>query len=135
MKLEILQHKYIIFGLVNTIFGYIFPNFLYYYFISHIEMYMILLVSNIVTFTFSYFNFKLFVYKTKSNYLIEYTKSIFNNLFGIAISIILMYILVDYAKIEFWKSQILITAPLIIINYYMNTYFVFKTIKDKKLIL
>jgi putative flippase GtrA len=131
MKLEILQYKYIIFGLVNTIFGYIFPNFLYYYFISNTEMYVILLVSNIVTHTFSFFNFKLFVYKTKSNYLIEYTKSIFNNLFGIAISIIIMYILVDYAKIEFWKSQILITAPLIIINYYMNTYFVFKTINYK----
>lgn len=78
MKALYQEHKqkidYLLVGGWNTIFGYFVFLVLYYLLAAKIHYLLLLVVSNILSITNAYIGYKIFVFKTKGNYLKEYLR-------------------------------------------------------------
>lgn len=116
---------YLLAGGFNTIFGYGAGILFYFLFKNIVNTLIISLVANIFTISTSFLIYKLFVFKTKGNWLDEYLKSFL--VYGsITIkAIILMVILVDYCHIPFWLAQALAMLIIIIVSYIGHNRFTF----------
>lgn len=72
------QHKkkinYLLAGFWNTIFGYASFLALYLLFNQTVHYLVLFVISNILSITNAYVSYKLFVFKTKGNYLVEYLR-------------------------------------------------------------
>ena len=96
------RHKekidFLLVGGWNTLFGYVVFLALYYLFADKIHYLIIFIVSNILSITNAYIGYKLFVFKTKGNYLQEYLR--FYVVYGgaILLNLILLPITVEYFR-------------------------------------
>ena len=104
-------------GCVNTFFGYICSLVIYFYLKSVISIVFIAIISTIINITFSFFSYKLFVFRTKGNWIREYLRCYIvyglSSIFGI----IGIWFLVEMLKIPFWLSQACIIMITVIISY------------------
>lgn len=82
-------------GAWNTIFGYSVFAVLYYGLSEKVNYIVILLAANVVSITNAYVCYKIFVFKTKGNYLVEYLRFYLVYGIGIVINIVAFPILVD----------------------------------------
>ncbi len=112
-------------GFFNTIFGYTAGMFFYFLFKDTLNTLEISFLANIITISMSFFMYKLFVFKTRGNWLNEYFKCFF--VYGsITIqAIILMVILVDYLHIIFWIAQAIAMLIIMIVSYFGHNQFTF----------
>ena len=70
------KKRYLIIGLINTIFGYFIGILNYILFYKLIGIFFLSLLNNIVSITFSFLTYKYFVFKTKNKFFLsEYLKS------------------------------------------------------------
>jgi|SRR3989339_166286 len=65
---------YLVVGAWNTLFGYGVFLALYCFFASRVHYLLLLILSNIISITNAYVGYKIFVFKTKGNYLQEYAR-------------------------------------------------------------
>lgn len=65
----------------------------------------------------SFSTYKLFVFKTKGNWLREYMKSYIVYGFAALISIIGLWLLVDFLDINIWFAQAVVMVAIVIISY------------------
>ncbi|MDD5593445.1 MAG: GtrA family protein [Candidatus Margulisbacteria bacterium] len=103
---------YLLVGLWNTIFGYL-AFVAFYYLLGHRVHYLwLLILSNILSITNAYVGYKLFVFKTKGNYLQEYAR--FYIVYGLAF--LLNFALLPVG-VEFFRfSPVIAQAALTFIN-------------------
>lgn len=120
------QFRFLFFGGINTIFGYLFSTFIYYLLENLIHTSIILIFANIVAVTFSFTTNRLFVFQSKLNILHEYLKFWSVNLLGIIIRILVITILVDYMFYEFWIVNAIITLVFVFYFYFSHKHFTFK---------
>ncbi len=66
--------NYLLVGGWNTIFGYFTFVLLYFLFSQRIHYLFLLVISNILSITNAYIGYKIFVFKTKGNYVREYLR-------------------------------------------------------------
>jgi putative flippase GtrA len=120
------ESRYLVIGGLNTFFGYFCGIFLYYFFIKKIEVIFILIMTNIFSITFSFFTYKLFVFKTLGNWLKEYVKCYM--VYGSAsiISITLTWFFLDIIGINIWFSQAISVMLVVLFSYYGHSKFTFK---------
>ena len=118
--------RYLVIGGMNTFFGYFCGIFLYYFFIKKIEVIFILIMSNILSITFSFLTYKFFVFRTLGNWLKEYIKCFL--VYGSAsiIGITLTWFFLDIIGINIWFSQAISVFLVIIFSYYGHSKFTFK---------
>lgn len=92
--------NYLLVGGWNTAFGYLVFLALYYLFVSRIHYLIIFVISNIISITNAYIGYKIFVFKTKGNYLKEYAR--FYLVYGgaMALNFILLPVCVELLKIS-----------------------------------
>jgi putative flippase GtrA len=118
--------RYLLAGVWNTIFGYTLGVFAYLWLSDHIHIIFISILANIIAITMSFLSYKLFVFKTSGEWLIEYLK-IYLVYGGTAlIGTFLLWGFVDYFKISIWISQGLVLGLLFIISFILNKNFTFK---------
>ena len=118
--------RYFIAGIVNTIFGYFFGLITYYLLVNTYGVIVIGIIANIVSISFTFFNYKLFVFKTRGNWLKEYFKSFLVYGLSAIINIILLWLFVELFGIAFWISQFIAIALCFIFTYFSNKNFTFK---------
>jgi len=118
--------RYLVAGGINTIFGYIVGLSLYTFFIDRFHIIIIGILANIIAISFAFISYKLFVFRTKGNWLHEYFKCYFVYGGAAIISIFLIWLLVNYFGFQFWIAQIMITVGVIIISYFAHRNFTFK---------
>jgi putative flippase GtrA len=127
--LRYLEHKplrYLLAGGWNTFFGYGVSVGLYTLFADKLHITMIAAVASIIAITMSFLTYKLFVFKTKGNWLLEYARSyiIYG---GMAIfGIILLWILVDFLDWPIWYAQALVILITVGASYIGHKSFTFK---------
>jgi putative flippase GtrA len=97
--------RYLITGIINTLVGYLIGNALYYLTPLGFSVIIVGIVSSYISISFSYLTFKIFVFRTKGKWLIEYIKCFFVYGFSSAIGIALIACLVNIFNVEFWISQ------------------------------
>lgn len=119
-------YRYLIIGVLNTLFGYFCGIFLYYFFFKKIDIIFILTISNILSITFSFLTYKLFVFKTPGNWLKEYIKCYVVYGSASVIGISMTWFFLDIIGINIWFSQAISTLMVIFFSYYGHSKFTFK---------
>jgi len=122
----ILKRRYLFVGAINTIFGYVVGVAMYLVLSEYFHIAVIATVVNLITITFSFITYKLFVFKTKGAWVNEYFKSYF--VYGVSalISILLLWIFVDKLGLNIYLSQAATIITTVIISYIGHRYFTFK---------
>lgn len=117
---------FILVGFINTIFGIsIFP--IIYYLSESLHYNFLVTLSTILAVTFSYSTHKVYVYKTKKNFVNELKKYLpFQFLFYL-INLVLMNIGVEILNFNVLYTQIGITTGIAIISFFIYEKVVFSS--------
>lgn len=118
--------RYLIVGLLNTVFGYLISVGLYFLLSSHLHILFISSLTSIITITFSFLTYKCIVFKTKGDWLKEYVRSC--SVYGISIffGILSLWILVDFFQIMFWIAQGAVLITTTAVSYLGHSNYTFK---------
>ena len=121
------KKRYLIIGLINTIFGYFIGIFNYILFYKLIGIFFLSLLNNIVSITFSFLTYKYFVFKTKNKFFLsEYLKSYI--VYGILfiVGTIFLWLTLEVLKLNIFIAQFITITLTVIFSYIGNNYFTFK---------
>ena len=119
--------RYIIWGLITTLF-----HFLFYYLLNIIGLYYVIanVIAIITTKALAYICNKLFVFKSKCDNYKELLKEIFHFIisrgFTFLIDFFGLILLVDIIHIDKIISKIIILIIVVIINYILGKKYVYK---------
>lgn len=117
---------YLLAGGWNTIFGYCMGLSLYYLLYSYLHILVILVMTNILTISMSFFTYKLFVFKTTGNWFLEYVRC-YVVYGGIAlVGMLLIWFMVNFIEVPFWIAQALIVIVTVVLSYASHKRFTFK---------
>ena len=117
--------RYLAAGAVNTLFGYLSSNALYYSLSSHLHILAIGAIASVINITFSFLTYKLYVFRTKGNWLREYLRCYVVYGVGTVIALLAMWLLVDFLSVQFWLAQALVMAVIIVFSYFGHSRFSF----------
>ena len=127
LKIDGKKKRYLIIGLINTIFGYFIGILNYILFYKLIGIFFLSLLNNIVSITFSFLTYKYFVFKTKNKFFLsEYLKSYI--VYGILfiVGTIFLWLTLEVLKLNIFIAQFITITLTVIFSYIGNNYFTFK---------
>lgn len=126
--------KFFIIGVWNTLFGVLVFSLLYYFFGQRINYMFLVVVANMLAITNAYIFYKVFVFKTRGNYLAEYlrfyvvygvvflfTLIFFPTFMEIVLPFLKSHMPARYAPVFAYKAyiaQILTTAVTMFVSYF-----------------
>ena len=118
--------RYLLVGGWNTVFGYCVFAFLYFMLSAKIHYIIIAIISNIIAITMAYAGYKIFVFKTKGNYLSEYLK--FYVVYGLSmiLGLILLPLFVEFLKLNVYLAQAVATTACISVSFIGHRNFSFR---------
>lgn len=119
--------RYLLAGGWNTVFGYAVGVGLYTVLSDRLHVTIIAAVANILAITMSFLTYKLFVFKTKGNWLLEYSRSYLVYGSMALLSIVLLWGLVDYLGINIWYAQALVILLTVGVSYLGHKFFTFRS--------
>lgn len=118
--------RYLIAGAWNTFFGYAVGLVLYYGLEGRIHVVEVGVMANILAITMAFTTYKLFVFRTRGNWLSEYFRAyLVYGATGI-ISIGLLWLLVGGFGLSFWLGQGLTIVLTVVASYVFHARFTFK---------
>lgn len=120
--------RYLLIGVLNTLFGYFVTIYLYYSLSGILHTLLLLIIAHILAISFSFVTNKFFVFKSKNKWLLEYFR--YYTVYGVLaiFSILLVWILADYTKVPFWIIQLLVLGLMICSTYFAHKVYTFKDI-------
>ena len=126
-----LDHQKVMYLLVggwNTIFGYCMGLSLYYLLYGYLHILVILVMTNILSISMSFFTYKLFVFKTTGNWLLEYVRCyvVYGSI--ALVGMLLIWIMVNFIEVPFWIAQALIVMVTVVLSYASHKRFTFKKV-------
>ena len=119
--------KYLLIGILNTIFAYISGVFFFYLFYKDIGVLLLTLLTTIINIFFTFINYKFFYFKTHKKYFIKELLKI--NLSYISIfllNVVLLWFLTEKFNLSIYFTQAIIILINIIISIKLNFSYVFK---------
>lgn len=120
---------YLLCGLVNTLFGYFGSLGIYNTLRDILHTFGILIIARIVTISFSYFTYKIFIFKTKGHWLREYLRCYISYGLISIVSIAILLVLVDYAGVPFWLAQLFTICIGVAFSFVAHSYYTFSPSK------
>jgi putative flippase GtrA len=117
--------SYLLVGSFNTLVGYFIGIAIYKALGGDLGIIWVGILSNIISITVSFLTYKIFVFRTKGKWVLEYVKSylIYG---GIAvIGIFFLWLFVEKMNISIWLSQALVIVVTVIISYVGHSRFTF----------
>jgi len=109
--------RYLLVGGINTVIGYSIGVGIYKLLSNQVNIVLIGFISNILTITISFLTYKIFVFKTKGRWIIEYLKAyvVYGSMaiFGT----ILLWFFVDLIGFNIWITQALIIMITVAFSY------------------
>jgi putative flippase GtrA len=118
--------SYLTAGAWNTVFGYVVSIGIYELLSKHADIFTIGIIINIITITSAFIIYKLYVFKTKGKWFVEYLRCFlvygWTAIFGIG----MLWLLVENLKVRFFIAQGVSTILTIIISYCLHNKFTFK---------
>ena len=116
---------YLLCGVVNTLFGYFGSLGIYYSLRNILSTFWIVVIAKIVTITFSFFTYKVFIFKTKGHWLREYIRCHLSYGFISIITMTVLLVLVDYVGVPFWLAQLFTICLGVFFSFIAHTYYTF----------
>ena len=119
--------KYILIGILNTIFAYISGVVFFNLFYKEIGAFLLTLLTTIVNIFFTFINYKFFYFKTHKKFFFkELLKINFSYIFIILLNTFLLWFLTERIFLKIYFTQILIIVINIAISIKLNFNYVFK---------
>ena len=118
--------RYLIAGGWNTVFGYSLGVILFILLTDSVHTAFIAFICNLISMAMSFITYKVFVFRTKGNWIKEYFKAciVYGNV--AIISIVVIWVLVDLVGLNIWISQALTIFVTVVISYFGHKKFTFK---------
>ena len=122
--------KIFLVGIVNTICGYSIFSLLLYFFSGYFRYsYLaISIVSNILSISIAFMNYKFFIFQTKGNYMREYFKFYITYAFSICFGLIMLPFLVEVFHLSPYIAGFLLIPLSAIISFIGHSKFSFKNV-------
>ena len=127
LKIDGKKKRYLIIGLINTIFGYFIGilNFILFY--KLVGIFFLSLLNNIVSITFSFLTYKYFVFKTKNKFFLsEYLKSYIVYGISFIVGTFFLWLTLEVLKLDIFIAQFITISLTVVFSYIGNNYFTFK---------
>jgi putative flippase GtrA len=118
--------RYLIAGGWNTLFGYVVGLVLYYGLGGREHVVAVGIVANILAITMAFLTYKMFVFRTKGNWLSEYFRAYLVYGATAVIGIGLLWLLVDGLNVGFWIAQGLVILITVVVSYVSHSRFTFR---------
>jgi len=125
--------RYLIGGGWNTLFGYAVSVGLYDLLSKNTHILIITTIANVIAISMAFLTYKVFVFQTKGNWWGEYFRSylIYGNI--VLISIFMLWLMVDFMRLQFWIAQGLIMVATIFLSYIGHARYTFIANKNTDL--
>lgn len=118
--------RYLIAGCWNTLFGYASGLFLYYGFDARIPVVLVGVIANVLAISMAFFTYKVFVFRTRGNWLAEYLRAYVVYGGTAMLGILIIWLLVDGMACPFWIAQGLAIVLTVIFSYVLHSRFTFR---------
>ena len=122
-----IHKRFLIFGIINTLFGYFIGIVLYYLLFRTLGIIAVGIMANVISISFSFVMFKIFVFKTKNtNWIKEYLRGYI--VYGIKaiVSILMLWACIEILKLNIFISQAIAILITTIITYTGHKKYTFK---------
>lgn len=118
--------RYLLAGGWNTVFGYCVGILAYYFLHSLLHTLAIVALASILSISMSFLTYKIFVFKTKGNWLSEYVRCyvVYGSI--ALIGMLLIWVMVDFFMVPFWIAQAQMLIVTVIFSYVAHAGFTFK---------
>jgi putative flippase GtrA len=120
------QGRYLMIGGVNTGLAYLISITTYYWLKPFLHLIFIALIINVICITVSFFSQKLFVFRTKGNWIAEYLRCYVVYAGAMVLGIVGLWALVDLLHIPFWIAQGSLMFISIAFSYFGHKKYTFK---------
>jgi hypothetical protein len=119
--------KYILIGILNTIFAYISGVVFFNLFYKEIGAFLLTLLISTVNIFFTFINYKFFYFKTHKKYFFkELLKINFSYIFIILLNTCLLFFFTEKINLNIYFTQIVIISINVAISIKLNFCYVFK---------
>ena len=119
--------KYILIGILNTIFAYISGVVFFNLFYKEVGAFLLTLLTTITGVFFTFINYKFFYFKTHKKYFFkELLKINFSYMFIILLNTFLLWFFTEKIYLNIYFTQFLIISINIVISIKLNFKYVFK---------
>ena len=118
--------RFLVFGGVNTLFGYFNSLFIFYTFETLVNPILLIFIINFINIIFSFSTLKFFVFKSKGNWFYEFSKSLMLYAGIFCLSSFLLWFWFEIVNLKFYVASFFSIITGIIVSYYGNKKFTFK---------
>ena len=118
--------RFLIVGGVNTVAGILISAGVFFSLRHYLHTLIIASLANFLAISVAFVNQKVFVFRTSGFSFLEYFRGMMGNSFTALFSIILFWLLIDYYKLSFWSTQVIIIPVVTAVSYVTNRYFIFR---------
>lgn len=118
-------------GVINTLFGYFLGLLIYLMLQDYCVVVVIALLANVIAIFFSFLTYKLFVFRTKGNWLKECCKCYISYSVGAVIGSFLISYQVEQILLPFWVAQAISILFTTVLSFIFHNYFTFRTGQDQ----
>lgn len=118
--------RYLLAGGWNTVFGYGVGVILYLALSSRLHVVVIGALANVLSITMSFATYKIFVFRTRGGWLVEYIRSYV--VYGISgvLGIGLLWAAVSVLRLDIWLAQAFTILVGVVISYVGHALFTFR---------
>ncbi len=118
--------NYVLVGCYNTVFGYGVFVALYYLFHQRIHYLILVVITHVLSITNAYVGYKIFVFKTKGNYLKEYLRFYVVYGFALILNLILLPFVVEIFHVNPVVGQAFVMGFTVVFNYLGHKHYSFR---------
>jgi len=117
--------RYLVGGAWNTAFGYGVALGLYQLLNRQLSTDVITLIASVISISMAFLTYKLFVFRTRGNWLREYLRAYV--VYGISAiaGIVSMTVLVDHVGVQFWLAQGMVMSLIIVFSFLAHRLYTF----------
>ncbi len=118
--------RYLLTGGLNTLFGYAVGVCSYKLFSDHAGIVWAAVFANILAISFSFVTYKLFVFRTKGHWFVEYTRAYIVYGSSALLSVLLLWVLIDWVRMSIWMAQGVVLIVTVAVSYLGHAKFTFQ---------
>ena len=120
--------RFLIIGSINTIIGYFTVTFIYFMLQKIFSIVIIGIISNVIAITIAFTLNKIFVFRTKGNWLAEYFRSYITYASTGILGVFLLWLFVSKLEIDIWVAQGIIVIVVTAVAFYGHKKITFKNL-------
>ncbi len=125
-KKNIIYKKYLVSGIINTLFAYFIGIFSFHLFYNNYGVMFVSFINYVLCITFNFFNFHHFVFKKKSSWFNRYIKYFLSNFFLLIILTINLYFFIKILNLDIYLTQFILILLSIVLGFFLNTKYIFR---------